>query len=182
MQQILAAVHVLEDAYFITNSALYTAENIRNLQQDLHWITHVPSTITEVKTLLHADVPMNPGKDPRYSFYETTLDYGGIHQKCVLVHSKEMQARKEKSFEKSFEKIDVQTTKSFKKLLELEFDCEMDAQAAADHWAKNHLWYQYTQFAIIPTSRKIEVKRERPRNDEERRIVYTIQAEIARNT
>ena len=71
IQQFRAAVQVPEDAYFIADSALYTAENIRNLRQDLHWITHVPSTITEVKMLLHADVSLNPGKDTRYSFYET---------------------------------------------------------------------------------------------------------------
>jgi len=149
IQQFRAAVQIPEDAYFIADSALYTADNVRNLCQDVHWITHVPSTITEVKTLLHADVPMIQGTDTRYSFYETTSKYGGIPQKWVLVHSKEMQARKEKTFEKSLEKLDVQTTKSFKKLRGLEFACEKDAQAAADHWAKNHPWHQYTQFSIV---------------------------------
>lgn len=182
IQQFRAAVQVPQDAYFIADSAFYTAENIQNLRQDLHWITHVPSTITEVKTLLRADVPMNPGRDTRYSFYETRSEYGGISQKWVLVHSKEMQIRKEKTFEKSLEKLDAQTTKSFKKLLGLEFACEMDAQAAADHWVKNHPWYQYTQFSVVQTSRKVEVKRGRPRTNEERRTVYTVQAEIARNT
>jgi transposase len=122
------------------------------------------------------------GTDTRYSFYETTSEYGGIPQKWVLVHSKEMQARKEKTFEKSLEKLDVQTTKSFKKLRGLEFACEKDARAAADHWAKNHTWYQYTQFSIVPTSRKIESKRGRPRKDEDRLTVYILQAEIARNS
>ena len=182
IQQFRAAVQVPEDAYFIADSALYTAENIRNLRQDLHWITHVPSTITEVKTLLHADVPMNLGKDTRYSFYETFSEYGGIPQKWVLVHSKEMQTRKEKTFEKTLEKLDVQTTKSFKKLLGLGFACEKDAQAAADHWADNHPWYQYTQFTIVPVSRKVEMKRGRPRKDEERLTMFSIQAEIARNS
>jgi transposase len=182
IQQFRAAVQVPEDAYFIADSALYTAENIQNLRQDLHWITHVPSTINEVKTLLHADVLMNPGKDTRYSFYETTSEYGSIPQKWVLVHSKEMQARKEKTFEKSLEKLDVKTTKSFKKLLGLEFACEKDAQAAADHWANNHPWYQYAQFTIVPVSRKVEMKRGRPRKDEERLTIYSIQAENARNS
>jgi transposase len=182
IQQFRAAIQVPEDAYFIADSALYTAESIQNLRQDLRWITHVPSTITEVKTLLHADVPMTRGRDTRYSFYETRSEYGGISQKWVLIHSKEMQARKEKTFEKSLKKLDVRTTKSFKKLLGLEFACEMDAQAAADHWAKNHLWHRYTQFSIVPISRKMEVKRGRPRNDEERHTVYTVQAEIAWNT
>ena len=182
IQQFRAAVQIPEDAYFIADSALYTADNVRNLCQDVHWITHVPSTITEVKTLLHADVPMIQGTDTRYSFYETTSEYGGIPQKWVLVHSTEMQARKEKTFEKSLEKLDIQTTKSFKKLRGLEFACEKDARAAADHWAKNHPWYQYTQFSIVPTSRKIESKRGRPRKDEERLTVYILQAEIARNS
>lgn len=182
IQQFREAVQVPEDAYFIADSALYTAENIRNLQQDLHWITHVPSTITEVKTLLHADVPMTRGRDTRYSFYETFSEYGGIPQKWVLVHSKEMQARKEKTFEKSIEKLDVKTTKSFKKLMGLEFACEKDAQAAADHWVNNHHWYRYAKFTIVPISRKVEMKRGRPRKDEERLTVFSIQAEITRNS
>jgi len=182
IQQFQAAVQVPDDAYFIADSALYTAENIRNLRQDLHWITQVPSTITEVKTLLHADVPLIRGRDIRYLFYETTSEYGGIPQKWVLLHSKEMQARKEKTFEKNLEKMDVQTMKSFNKLLGLEFACEKDAQAAADHWAKNHSWYRYTQFTIVPISRKIVVKRGRPRKDEERLTLYAVQAEIARNS
>ena len=182
IQQFRAAVQIPTDAYFIADSALYTAGNIQNLRQDLRWITHVPSTINEVKMLLHTDVQMILGKDTRYSFYETTSDYGGIPQKWVLVHSKEMQARKEKTFEKSLERLDVQTTKSFKKLLGLEFACENDDQAAADHWVKNHSWYQYTQFTIVPLSRKVEVKRGRPRKDEERLTLYAIQAEIARNS
>jgi Transposase len=181
IQQFRAAVQIPDDAYFVADSALYTAENIRNLRQDLHWITHVPSTITEVKTLLHADVPLIQGNDIRYSFYETTSDYGDIPQKWVLVHSREMQTRKEKTFEKSLEKMDVQTIKSLKKLCGLEFACDKDAQAAADHWLKNHPSYQYSQITIVPISRKIEVKRGRPRNDEERLIVFSIQAEIERN-
>ncbi len=60
---------------------------------------------------------LNSGKNTRYSFYETMSDYGKIPQKWILVHSKDMQARKEKTFEKSLERMDLQTAKSFKKLL-----------------------------------------------------------------
>jgi transposase len=79
------------------------------------------------------------------------------------VPSKETHARKEKMFEKSLEKLDVQTTKSFKELRGLEFACEKDTKAAADHWAKNAPRYQCTHLSIVPTSRKIESKRGRPR-------------------
>ena len=181
IQQFRAAVQVPDDGYFIADSALYTAENILKLSRDIHWITHVPSTITEVKTLLNTTVPMNQGGDSRYSFFGTRSEYGGVPQKWVLVHSKEMQARKEKTFDKNIEKLDIKTTKSLKKLTGLEFACEMDALAAADHWVKNHPWYQYSQLNIVPVSRKIEVKRGRPRKDEERLTVYSIQAELVQN-
>jgi transposase len=68
--------------------------------------------------------------------------------------------------------MDVQTTKSFKKLSSLEFACENDAQEAADHWVKNHPWYQYNQFTIITASRKVEVKRGRPGKTDEPLIIY----------
>ncbi len=182
IQQLRAAVQLPENVYFIADSALYAAENIRQLSNGVQWITHVPSTINEVKTLLHTGLSLNTGKDTRYSFYETISDYGGIPQKWVLVHSKNMQARKEKTFEKSLERMDMQTTKSFKKLSSLEFACEKDAQAAADHWVKNHPWYQYNHFTIVPVSRKVEVKRGRPRKTDELLIVYSVQAEITRNS
>lgn len=63
---------------------------------------------------------------------------------------------------------------------DFEFACEKDAQAAADHWVKNHPWYRLTHLAVVPVSRKIELKRRRPRKDEERLTVHSIQAEIAR--
>jgi transposase len=131
-----------------------------------------------VKTLLHADVLMHPGENTRYSFYETTSEYGGIRQKWVLVIQKRCRPGRRKPSKPDSEKLDVQTAKSFKKLLGLEFACENDAPAAAEHWAKNHPWYLFTGFTIAPVSRKVEGNRGRPRNDEERLIVYTIQTEF----
>lgn len=64
----------------------------------------------------------------------------------------------------------------------LEFACEKDAHAAADHWANNPPCYRYTQFTIVPASRKVEMKRGRPRKDEERLTIFSIQAEITRNS
>ena len=182
IQRFRATVQLPDDGYIIADSALYTEENIKKLGQDsVHWITHVPSTINEVKTLLHSDFPMDPSIDPRYSFYETTSEYGEIKQKWVLICSTEMQARKEKTFEKNLEKLDIKTTKAFKKLTKIEFACEKDALAAADRWSKKHPWYQYSTLTAITISRKIDVKRGRPKNDEARLTVYFLQGEVVRN-
>ena len=61
----------------------------------MKWITRVPSTLNLSKDLLISDLEFKPGEDPRYSFYETIVEYGGIEQKWVVVHSSEMQKRKD---------------------------------------------------------------------------------------
>jgi transposase len=123
---------------------------------------------------------MVKGKDPRHSFYESPSDYGGVPQKWLLVHSTENQTRKEKTFENTLKRLDSSTTKSLKKLLALEFACEKDAQAAADHWAENHPWYLFQKLILVPLSGKVTGKRGRPKNDQERCTVFKIQAEIER--
>jgi transposase len=61
IQRFRATVQLPGDGYIIADSALYTSENINKLGQgSIHWITHVPSNITEIKTLLHGDFPMDP--------------------------------------------------------------------------------------------------------------------------
>ena len=95
---------------------IYTEENIRTLSPDAQWITHVPATVGEANQLLNAEISLTPSSnDPRYSFYVTTSNYGGIPQKWVVVHSRDMQKRKEQTYERNLEKQDLKTRKSLKK-------------------------------------------------------------------
>ncbi len=119
-------------SYYIADSALYTKDNIQKLGDGIKWITGVPATINEAKELLDSDVKMIPCSDSRYYFYSTISNYGGINQKWVLYHSKPMQQRMEKTFEKRIKKDTKAATASLTKLTARRFACEPDAQKEAE--------------------------------------------------
>jgi transposase len=172
----------LPDAYVIADSAIYSEENIRALGTDARWITHVPVTIGEANQLLHAEISLNPSSnDPRYSFFETSSNYGGIHQKWIVVHSRDMQTRKELTFERNLDKLDRKTQKSLKKLTTIEFACEPDAKQAAEQWIAVNPGYVFQGFSILSSSRKANAKRGRPKSGEELRTVYSIVTKVIRN-
>jgi transposase len=83
-----------DDVYYIADSAFYSEENIKSMKKGIKWITRVPSTLNFAKDLLASDLSFKMGEGPRYSFYETIVENGGIEQKWVVVHSTEMQKRR----------------------------------------------------------------------------------------
>lgn len=172
----------IPDAYVIADSAIYTEENIRALSPDARWITHVPVTVGEANRLINAEILFEPNSnDPRYSFYETFSDYGGISQKWIVVHSKDMQTRKERTYERNLEKQDRKTQKSLKKLKAIEFACEPDARQAAEQWIAANPEYIFQDFSISTSYRKTNPKRGRPKNDENLQTIYGVVTDVARN-
>jgi len=132
--------------------------------------------------LLNAEISLDPSNsDPRDSFYETTSNYGGISQKWVVVHSRDMQNRKELTFERNLDKLDLKTQKSLKKLKAIEFACKPDAKQAAEQWIAANPRYSFQGFNISTSSRKANAKRGRPKIDEDLRTIYTIATEVTRN-
>ena len=104
MKRLKENIEFPDDVYFIADSSLYSEDNVKALK-DMKWITRVPSTINLCKELLISDIEFKQGKDSRYSFYKTMVEYGGIKQKWVVVHSKEMHKRKDITLEKKIKKI-----------------------------------------------------------------------------
>lgn len=109
----------------------------------------------------------------------TASNYGGIPQKWVVVHSRDMQKRKEQTFERNLEKLDLKTRKSLKKLMAVEFACEPDARQAAEQWIAANPEYIFQEFSISTSSRKINSKRGRPKFDEDLKKVHSVVTGIA---
>ncbi|AKB58109.1 Mobile element protein [Methanosarcina barkeri 227] len=64
--------------YYVADSSFYTDNNIKNIGKSF-WISRVPATITEAKKLVNASLNLKPLKsDERYSFYQTSVEYGGV--------------------------------------------------------------------------------------------------------
>lgn len=170
-----------ERVYHVADSAFYSLENLGRVGKHTFWITHVPATLQEARELLGMEVEMAPCSDARYSFYETRSSYGGVEQKWVLVQSRDMQARMEKTYEKNLSKEMKEALASLKHLCNMEFYCEKDALQAADKWIRGYPRYQFKTLDIVAVQKRSEGKRGRPRNGEELRTYYKIEAGIGVN-
>mgnify|MGYP000897922604 CR=1 FL=1 len=178
IQKTQQAIKLDDGCYWIADSALYTKENIRLMGTETKWITHVPATVSEVERLLNSDLDMTPGSDPRYAFYVTTLNYGDIPQRAVVVWSEEMKNRNEKTLEKKIQKETEQAEKDLKKLKSRKFVCVPDAETEAKVWALAHPHHRLTNLKVSPSVEKIEKKRGRPKKDEPLNLRFKIEAEI----
>ena len=163
---------------WIADSAMYTAENIKELGADTLWITHAPETIKEIKTLQNADIEMTPGKDPRYAFYVTELTYGGILQRAVVVWSEEMQKRQEETFDRRIQTKTEDARKDLNKISSVPFACIPDAENRLNKWRSEHPLHRLKNEMIRAKSAKIEKKRGRPRKGEPLETRYFIEAEV----
>jgi len=121
---------------------------------------------------------MIPCSDSRYSFYTTISNYGGINQKWVLYHSKPMQQRMEKTFEKRIEKDTKAAAASLKKLTARRFACEPDARKEGEIWLQNNKNYKFKKLEFRFQSKRINGKRGRSSKNEELESFWIIDAEI----
>jgi len=170
-----------DDVYYIADSALYSEGNIKSMREGMKWITRVPSTLNLAKDLLASDLDFKQGEDQRYSFYETIVEYGGIEQKWVVVHSTEMQKRKDFTFERKIQKKITESQKDLKELNKVEFACEEDARAALERWKKENPYCMLETMGISTISAKENGKRGRPKKDEKLIVRYVVDAKAVRN-
>ncbi|MDY9925576.1 IS1634 family transposase [Methanosarcina sp.] len=170
-----------DDVYYIADSALYSDNNIKSMRKGMKWITRVPSTLNLSKDLLISDLEFKQGEDPRYSFYETIVEYGDIKQKWVVVHSSEMQKRKDVTFEKKIKRILKEAQKDLKDLKKIEFACEEDARAALERWKNGNPYCLLETVEISTVSTRENGKRGRPKKDEKLIVHYVVNAKAVRN-
>ena len=180
MKRLKENIEFPDDVYFIADSSLYSEDNVKALK-DMKWITRVPSTINLCKKLLISDIEFKQGKDSRYSFYKTMVEYGGIKQKWVVVHSKEMHKRKDITLEKKIKKIVKKAQKELKELKQIDFACEEDARAALERWKKGNPYCLLETVDIFTVSKREKGKRGRPKKGEKLVTHYVVDAKAIRN-
>jgi transposase len=165
-------------AYYIADSAFYTEKNLQTLGSHTYWISHVPTTISRVKSLLASDTPLVPGNDPGYSFHECQAEYGGIRQKWVLVSSEKGRLRQEKTYDRTLKNRMENVRKSFKKLKAKEFVCEPDARLAAERWFSEHPFLRADCFRIESSQKKMVKKRGRPGKNDLLETIFSIDSQL----
>jgi transposase len=167
--------------YFVADSAFFSSENINLLGDRTLWVTRVPSTVSEAKDLLNRNLSMKSCFDDRYSIFETSVNYGNIDQRWVVVDSREMHARKAKTFDRQIEKEITRARKSVKKLGNVVFACEADARKAADRWISENPRFILRNLSTRMISRRVDAKRGRPKKGESLDTGYLVEAEVERN-
>jgi transposase len=167
-----------DKAYYIADSAFYTAHNLQTLGQHTFWISHPPATIDEAKSLMVADVPMTPGVEEGYSFHELLVTYAGIDQKWVLVHSEKRRVADEKKYQRNLDKRIEKARKSWKKLRAKEFACEPDAQMAAQLWFDEYPYLSPENIRVLSKTKKKNGRKGRPGKDEAVETVYFVDSPL----
>ena len=170
-----------EKVYHVADSAFYTKKNLQSVGQHTFWITHVPSTIKEVKELLASDCQFKPCKDDRYSYFEHVSEYAGITQKWVQYYSESTIEAKKKKFEAKLDKKLRTAKKSLRKICAIESKCEPDAHDVAQRWLKDHPLFQFSGYKITTIQRRAEKKRGRPKAGEPMVQIFKIEADIEFN-
>ncbi len=121
----------------VMDSALYSTTAIKDLA-DTKWITRVPATLTEAKTLLAGTdkAQMIGSEREGYFYHEVTSTYSDVAQRWLIVLYEPRREAEEKALEKQIERECDKLDKVLKKLEKQIFNCQEDAQQALKRFDK----------------------------------------------
>ena len=131
-----------QNVYFVVDSALYTADNLKTLTE-IGWLTRVPKTLAAAKqVLMETTVDSMTELENGYAYYELSNDYGGISQRWLVVYSPKAAQREEKTLVKRVEKERKAAQKAWRKLSRQNFRCQKDALAARDSFQERWKYHR----------------------------------------
>lgn len=142
MQAFCKQMKARQNVYFVVDSALYTADNLKTLAE-IGWLTRVPKTLAEAKRLLaETAVDSMIELEDGYAYDELSNDYGGVSQRWLMVYSPKAAKREEKTLAKRVEKERKATQKAWRKLSRQSFRCQKDALAARDNFQERWKYHR----------------------------------------
>lgn len=165
------------DALFVADAALYTEDNLQQMQQ-LRWVSRVPATLSASKQLLdniHSDAFVTSSLSG-YRVASCCSNYGGSQQRWIVVES---QARQEADLKQLEKRLDKQLTKaqsSLKQLCQQQFACQKDALLAAERMNRQLPLHQLSSQKVLEN--KQHKGRGRPRKDTEVTCHYQLCATL----
>ena len=165
-----------EKPYFVMDSAGYAADNLEALK-DMRWLMRVPETLAEAKRLVRDTektgmVELAPG----YWGKEVEVIYADIPQRWLVVFSQAAYERELQTLTRAEEKELQTIEKQWRKLCGQGFNCQADAQTAADQFNQRWKYYQ-VQAEAAPIQQY--ARRGRPAAEDQPEIVgYGLQGEV----
>ncbi len=137
------------DALFVADAALYSADNIKQLQS-LQWLSRVPGTIQEAQKLLTlSDELFVSSSQEGYKIAEVGSYYAGIKQRWLVVESEQARESDLKKIEKRLAKKLVQAKSQLKALCRQEFASDPDAEKAVQVLANQLQFFQLDNVKIL---------------------------------
>ena len=163
--------------YFIADSALYTADTLKEISSFVKWVTRVPERISAASQLIH-EYTTKDLKEIAAGYFgiEVCSIYGGIPQRWLLIYSEQAYTREKKTLERKIKKELETQKKEIKVLASKEFDCECDARGALNSLGKKFKYHKIDETQI--TQKKVKSGRGRPKKNDQPVIKYRITAEL----
>ena len=167
-------------SYFVADSALYTANTLIEISNQIKWISHVPEKIKAADEVICSINKENMEKLAEgYRGVEICSIYGKVPQRWLLVYSEQAYLREEKTLERQVKKESELKTKELKKFSSKTFDCECDARSAVYALEKNFKYHRLGE--IVIREKKVKSGRGRPKKDAPVSIKYSLKAKIEKD-
>lgn len=142
MQDFCKQIEAMPTFLYVGDSAMY--DSCVNKAGDMKWLSRVPETITEAKTLLCKADDEFIWTD-RGNGYNTTpirSKHGEIEQRWLLVFSKQAFEREAKTLERNITSEQTELEKALWHLSKQAFACEQDARKAGELLLKKIKFHQ----------------------------------------
>ena len=163
--------------YFVADSALYSADTVKEISGSMKWITRVPERIEAVSALVHAYSKEDLKEiGDGYFCIETCSIYAGIPQRWLLVYSEQAYEREKKTLLRRVKKELEEKEKEMKALGLKEFDCECDAKQELNGIEKKLKYHKIDEFQIV--EKKVKNGRGRPKKGDALLVKYKISAQL----
>lgn len=122
-----------DDSFWVVDSALYSAENIRTLGE-ARWVNRVPQTIGLAQQWVAAlgVEEMTPLEPPDYRGKIVEVTYGDVAQRWLVVYSQTAYERESTSFARQLLRQRKEAEKRLRRLQRRAFACEADAREALE--------------------------------------------------
>lgn len=165
-----------EKPYFVMDSAGYAADNLKTLKE-ICWLMRVPETLAEAKRLVRetektAMLELALG----YWGKEVEITYGDIPQRWLVVFSQAAYDREVQTLTRQEGKEFITAEKQWHKLCGQTFNCQADAQRAADQFNQGWKFHQ-AHAEIVPITQY--ARRGRPAAEDQPLVIgYGLQGNI----
>jgi transposase len=180
MQAFQKQIHFEKDFKWVADSALYAADKL--LKSDYQWLTRVPETIKEARSLVEKSDETIAWKESskgyKMAFFESS--YGDVAQRWLLVFSEQAYQREKKTFDKGLKSEASALTKALWHLGNTVFGCETDALSALKVIVKKYHFHEIAYKIVAVLKNKGPG---RPKIGEEKKKVvgYKVEASFAEN-